>query len=616
VKSIRLSLLVYFLGLLGVALGAASWLLYRTAYEQLVDKKESTEKLINARFKERIKEEKDRLDEELLYQAQKLAGLVRVQRDWTSIRALDAHVSSPARELPLFGIAAAATLPNGYVLSVLPVAQSFRFGPVWSEVYQKAFRSVLPEIKVDETELAHFEGQIPEFFQIDSAWGRSYASASLNGRVLALDMRTFAPDQFLASKYEDYTLNDGAQMRRVILKTPSARSIPFGPRGRNREPRKPGEPRKGPDVRSEELPLGPPLFIQCAYDIHHRHEIRQQLETARDEELTKLEQQTTESLAGLRTRLWLISGLTFLATALGSYLLVRRGLAPLQRLSVAVSRVSSRDFRLPLNPNKLPTELRPIADHLTVTLESLGRAFAREKQATADISHDLRTPLAALLTTIEIALRKPRSPEEYRELLQDCHTSGKQMHQAVERLLTLARLDAGVEHLRSRIIDAAELAEQCASVVRPLAEQHGLHLTVHRDGAVPLNADPDKLREILNNLLHNAVQYNRPDGSIDVTFARVNDHVELRVSDTGIGLAPEVQPRIFERFYRVDRSRGADGLNTGLGLSIVKEYVDLMGGTIRVESALAQGSTFTVRLPAGSVHGSHPAKIPLVEELV
>ena len=109
----------------------------------------------------------------------------------------------------------------------------------------------------------------------------------------------------------------------------------------------------------------------------------------------------------------------------------------------------------------------------------------REKQATADISHELRTPLAAMLTTTEIALRKPRTAEEYRELLQDCRLSAQQMAQAVERLLALARLDAGVDRLRPQQFDAADLAEQCAALVRPLAEARGLKLTVHRNGPAP-----------------------------------------------------------------------------------------------------------------------------------
>jgi heavy metal sensor kinase len=302
-------------------------------------------------------------------------------------------------------------------------------------------------------------------------------------------------------------------------------------------------------------------------------------------------------LASLRHYLLGMSIAIFAATVFGSIWLVRLGLLPLRRLSHAVSRVSENDLRFQFEERRLAVELKPIVERLSETFDQLKRAFAREKKATADISHELRTPLAALLTTIELALRKPRSAEEYREFLQDCQLSGKQMNQAVDRLLTLARLDAGVEVVRPQAVDVAHLAEQCAAVVRPLAEARGLSLNVRREGETHVNTDPDKLREVLSNLLHNAIQYNKADGAIDVSVARVNGSLDLAVSDTGIGIAPEAREHIFERFFRADPSRGTDGLHTGLGLSIVKEFVGLMGGTIAVESAEGKGSTFRVQLP-------------------
>jgi signal transduction histidine kinase len=281
----------------------------------------------------------------------------------------------------------------------------------------------------------------------------------------------------------------------------------------------------------------------------------------------------------------------------------------LQRLSEAVSRVSPRDFRLPIEPN-LPAELKPIVQQLTAALAMLERAFAREKQATADISHELRTPLAALLATIDLALRKPRTADQYREMLLDCRLSAQQLHQIIDRLLTLARLDAGVDVLRSELIDVGELAEECVTVVRPLAEANGLSLEVHNECPVTLSGtmtssspaqlctDPGKLREVLNNLLHNAIQYNRPAGRIDLTVSRNNGCVEVEVTDTGVGISSEALGHVFERFYRADPARNTDGLHAGLGLALVKEYIDLMGGTIAVESVEGQGSTFRIRLPA------------------
>jgi signal transduction histidine kinase len=282
---------------------------------------------------------------------------------------------------------------------------------------------------------------------------------------------------------------------------------------------------------------------------------------------------------------------------LGGWVLVGLGLAPLRRLSDAVSRVSERDFRLSVDAARLPRELRTIHDRLTQTLDLLRRAFAREKQAAADISHELRTPLAALLTTIDIALRKTRTPERYDELLRDCQRIGRQMSQLVERLLALARLDAGADAVRPQDVDAAALAEQCVALVRPLAQTRGLSLSMHSDGPVRVRTDPDKLREMVTSLLHNAIEYNRPDGRVDVTVARDNGRLRVDVSDTGVGIDPKAREHIFERFYRADDSRHADGLHAGLGLSIVKGYADLLGGTVAVDSTEGQGSRFRIELP-------------------
>jgi signal transduction histidine kinase len=288
--------------------------------------------------------------------------------------------------------------------------------------------------------------------------------------------------------------------------------------------------------------------------------------------------------------------LTFAGIIVGALLLLRLGLAPLSRLSDAVSKVSEKNFELQVEPHKLPTELRPIAERLSQSLSQLQRAFNHEKQAAADISHELRTPLAALLTTLDVALRKKRTLEEYRDVLEECRTSGKHMSHLVERLMALARLDAGVERPSLEVVDIAELAQQSADMVRPLAEEQGLTLRANLEEPVCTMTDACKLRDVLVNLLHNAIEYNKPAGRIDIDARRDNGHVVVAVRDTGIGIAPEAQEHLFERFFRADPSRHADTPHCGLGLAIVKSYVDLLGGAIRVQSSPA-GSTFEVRLP-------------------
>ena len=503
----------------------------------------------------------------------------------------------------MLGLLAVATAPNAYALIPTWAGQGVH-GPFYFELHRRS----AGEITFDRADV--LEQASDKYFQIDSAWAASYRSESLGDRSFPVGPDAFAADQGPSWEFSDYDLGLDGPVRRVVLKT-FARILPQSKHNKG-EPFHPERlaaqemPRKGEGFRPDRADRSPPpelqprsaVCIQCALPTRGRDAALAAVQGVRDRRLTELSARGDASLAELRNRLLLTGTTTFLAAVLGCYGLVWLGLSPLRRLSDAVSRVSEKDFRLPLDPRRLPAELKPIVRRMMDTLEMLKRAFAREKQATADISHELRTPLSALLTTTEIALRKPRTVEEYQELLRDCRLSAQQMTQAVERLLALARLDAGVDRLRPRPIDAAQLAEQCAALVRPLAEARGLKLTVRGAGPAPVTADPDKLREVLTNLLHNAIEYNRPGGAIDVTVARQDGQLEVAVADTGVGIDAQAKAHLFERFYRADPSRAGDGLHAGLGLAIVKGYIDLMKGAVEVESVEGQGSTFRVRLPA------------------
>ncbi len=625
-RSIRLSLVVYFLGLLAVALGVASVLIYRSAQQALRDREVATAKLIQTRYQESRRKERDRLDKMLPDKAADVARNVHLRLDHDQLR---------LRHLHVLGAWLAGMTPNGAM--AMPMAVWIGQGaPSPFTVYLNQAAATNLEFRPDpEASGKPWKRPPGEYFQVNATYrGRSYKPLHQESPTPGdfPDITNFASDKRFHSEGDDYRLGPGHEVRRVRLKrgiqftlgqdSPDwwprpevswwpgwgQASRPFNGQGGRAVTRGAGRPApaEGPGTRPRPNPnwfrLMPTVYVQYAIATHDAEALKRA-----DQERTQLASETEKALARQRTHLLLICGITFLATGLGSLALVWVGLLPLRRLSDAVSKVSERDFRLPLGKWSLPSELRPVGERLTITLGHLERAFTREKQATADISHELRTPLAAMITMIDLALRKPRSAEQYRELFEDCRVSAKQMHQIVERLLTLARLDAGVDRLRPQAVDVAELAEQCATVVRPLAEARGLQLAVNNQcpalegtGEHPahLQTDPDKLREVLTNLLHNAIQYNRPAGRIDVTVARQNGHVRLEVHDTGIGIAPEARERIFERFYRADPSRNADGLHAGLGLAIVKEYVRLMGGQIVVESQEGEGSTFRIELPA------------------
>jgi heavy metal sensor kinase len=642
-RSIRLSLMLYFLGLLAVALGVASLLVYQSAQSTLAAKESALRDLIQAQFNEDARKERAKLDERLLARAQFLLGQVRPRWRWPLMR--DNHLAG-------LGMLATHLGPAGPLGSLVNVCQyhveerrpaderrprpapatteptsrttaeersspprSPR-GPRWPSLHPVQFQlwhCTLLDLSLGQDVTLPEEGNAPRItYRIETNGWSAPLFPPNGGEVSLPDESDFEPTERIIWRPDNPVLGNGVPVHRVRLRSlitlqetmgpglgsPRSGTRPTTPGGSDGPPPTPPRP-------SYRVPP-PAIIIQCAADARELDAQIDKLRATRDEALHTVSNKTTEALAQHRNWLFIISSVTFVATVLGSFALVWLGLLPLHRLSDAVSKVSDRDFRLHLGHAPLPQELRPIAERLQATLVQLERAFTREKQATADISHELRTPLAAMLTTIDLALRKPRPVEQYRELFEDCRLSAQQMHQIVERLLTLARLDAGVDRLRPQTVDVADLAEQCATVVRPLAEARGLRLAVSSEAGGPditpergaqVRTDPDKLREVLNNLLHNAIQYNRPEGRIDLMVARDNGHVRVEVRDTGIGIAPEARERIFERFYRADPSRNADDLHAGLGLAIVKEYVALMGGRITVESQEGQGSIFRVDLP-------------------
>jgi heavy metal sensor kinase len=595
-RSIRLSLVAYFLLLLAVALGAVSIFAYQTTHQTLQAKQQARRNLLWAQYEDRCRKAEEQVEDKLSQQARNLATLAGYQTQWSHGR---------YQWLFSLGLISAAAGPHNHLTVPVWLAEVNHWrrtdnrsgrtfaGPV-GPLAESVGLMIVTQIQLAEDDLPHAGREASEYIQINSEWGKEWRSRSLGTNRFAFDLRQFGATPLLLEKFDDTTLGSGVPLRRLTLKTPVAQTIGGF---RFRPPTPPPADGSSRPTRPPDAHQTPTIFIQCAHDRRPLDACLAQFRTELGDNLTELEAESQLTLADLRRRMGLIGLTTFAATVLGGFWLVRAGLSPLRRLSEAVSRVSERDFRLQLEDRRMPRELQPIVERLTQTLELLQRAFAREKQAAADISHELRTPLAALLTTIEVALRKPRTPQEYRELLTDCLATGQQMSQLVERLLALARLDAGVDRMRPREVDVAGLAEQCAALVRPLAEARDLSLRFERNGPLPLVADPDKLREVLTNLLHNAIEYNRPHGSIELAVERHNGHVRLEVRDTGIGISPEAREHIFERFYRADPARQADGLHAGLGLAIVKGYIDLMGGTIAVDSTEGEGSTFRVTLP-------------------
>jgi signal transduction histidine kinase len=233
---------------------------------------------------------------------------------------------------------------------------------------------------------------------------------------------------------------------------------------------------------------------------------------------------------------------------------------------------------------------------LNDTFDRLRAAYDRQARFTADASHELRTPLAVIRTQSDLALRRPRSAEEYRKSLEACTRAATRMSEMVDSLLLLAAADAGRLELARSPVDLATIVRDAAALLAPLAEERYVTLDLDLQSAV-LPADGPRLAQVATNLLTNAIRYNRPDGRVHVTVATAEGRATLTVSDTGVGIPDADLPRLFERFYRADTARSRDTGGSGLGLPICQGIVHAHGGTITVDSTPDQGTRVTVELP-------------------
>lgn len=313
--------------------------------------------------------------------------------------------------------------------------------------------------------------------------------------------------------------------------------------------------------------------------------------------------QSLEALRIARRHLLLVLGLAIPAALLlgsfGGLLLAQQALSPVDRITVAAEHIATGDLseRVP-SPAKMD-EIGRLAATFNHMISRLQAAFERQKQFTSDASHELRTPLAVMRGDIEIALRRERSCEEYQRVLTSNLEEILRLQRLVEDLLTLARADTGRVELRCEPVDLDKLCEQMAEYISPLAEQRQQALTYDSPGApVTINADLQRLKQLLLNLLDNAIKYTEPKGQIKLSLKTEGEDAIISITDSGRGIPAEDLPRIFERFFRRSAKtsdRSATGF--GLGLSIVKWIVDAHGGKIEAQSKLGQGTTFAVRFP-------------------
>jgi heavy metal sensor kinase len=302
-----------------------------------------------------------------------------------------------------------------------------------------------------------------------------------------------------------------------------------------------------------------------------------------------------------RLALWLFAaGLSVLALGMaGGWWVASRAIRPIEEIGATAMKIAGGDLSQRINASDTESELGRLAGVLNSTFARLEGAFAHQVRFTADASHELRTPVTVILSQTQTALSRERAAPEYRETLQACQRAAQRMRKLIESLLELARLDAGQDRMKQESFDLSRVARECVEMVRPLAVERGVELRCQLSG-VECSGDAERVGQVVTNLLSNAIHFNHERGEVHITARSENGTAFLTIKDTGVGIPAEDLPHIFERFYRVDKSRSRIQGKTGLGLAICKAIVEAHNGSIHVTSQPGAGSTFEVRLPCGN----------------
>ncbi|NUQ65518.1 MAG: GHKL domain-containing protein [Pirellulales bacterium] len=305
---------------------------------------------------------------------------------------------------------------------------------------------------------------------------------------------------------------------------------------------------------------------------------------------------TTDMQSHIRQLRWLLlaaGAATMIAGATVSVAVIRRSLAPLSRLAGTIATIQEDDLRARIPADSMPEEIVPVVHRLNELLGRLEHAFVQERSLTADIAHELRTPVAGILSTAGVALASPRAAVEYREAIGDVLGIARQMRSMIENLLMLARLESETARFRLEPVPLRAVVQACWETCREQAAAGKLTFENGVPEELVCVSDRSALGMVLANLLENAAEYADAGGRISAA-ARIADGIlKIEVANTGCCLSDEEVGRVFDRFWRADRSRHATGLHCGLGLPLVRRISTALDGSA---TAWARDGVFTVRV--------------------
>jgi heavy metal sensor kinase len=305
-----------------------------------------------------------------------------------------------------------------------------------------------------------------------------------------------------------------------------------------------------------------------------------------------------ESFERFDAMMWIGVPLLLGLASFGGYWMSRKALDPVDRITQDARSISIANLSERLKVPRSQDELQRLTETLNDMLARLDSSVRQMRQFTADASHELRAPLTLIRTAAEFSLRRERTREELTEAMRKVLRESERTSTLVDSLLLLARADSGMDGLQFALVDLCDLAQDACEQARTLAGPK--HIDVHSEipeSSLELIADEHALRRVLLILLDNAVKYTSPGGSVRLQSSVRDGDAVVTVTDTGIGIAGEDLPHIFDRFWRADKVRSREMGGAGLGLSIARWIAERHGGVITARSEVGSGSTFEVRLP-------------------
>jgi two-component system, OmpR family, heavy metal sensor histidine kinase CusS len=309
--------------------------------------------------------------------------------------------------------------------------------------------------------------------------------------------------------------------------------------------------------------------------------------------------QEEELLARYRMWFWGILLATSVLFPLVGYRIARHGIRPVEEIAATARRITSTNLRERIGSEGYPSELASLAGTFNEMLERLEESFERISRFTADIAHDLRTPVNNIRGEAEVALARARTVDEYRDVLESSLEEAVRLSELIGDLLFLARAESPLTELHRENVNISELLTTVRDYYEASAIDAGISFVVNA-GAEPLNAELDRslILRAVSNLVSNAIAHTPPGGTVTLAAANEDDAIRIEVSDTGVGIPAEAIPRVFDRFFRVDPSRSKISGGTGLGLAIVRSILLLHGGSAEITSQLGHGTRVMLRMGA------------------